>query len=234
MGRSRRLARWASPVQPERQWTERQHFGALPRRLRSRCVCVGAEEQGPSRWARFTKPGHHSKARQSTQEGKGHKRANKQMSPPQFVSLSWRLRCHSATPSRALLPTDRVPLLRLSLFMPCPSLRACVYLQSPWRTASAPSKKPRHTKTSRRRRSRHADASDTGRTHAPTLRSTGKARQGKADKQARRGPIMDAPKQEPLTLAHCLPNPDGPSCSTLTLSSSHPRLTACLFACLLA
>lgn len=48
---------------------------------------------------------------------------------------------------------------------------------------------------------------------------------------------MDAPKQEPLTLAHCpalLPNPDSPSCSTLTLSSSHPRLTACLFACLLA
>ncbi|KAH6955907.1 hypothetical protein BKA56DRAFT_603235 [Ilyonectria sp. MPI-CAGE-AT-0026] len=153
------------------------HFGALLRRLRSRCVCVGAEEQGPSRWARFTKPGHHSKARQSTQEGKGHKRADKQTSPPQFVSLSWRLRCHSVTPSRALLPTDLVPLLRLSLFMSCPSLCACVYSQSPCRTTSAPSKKPRHTKTSRRRRSRHADAPDTGRTHAPKQHRQGKARQ---------------------------------------------------------
>lgn len=59
MGRSRRLE-MGDKGRSERQWTERQHFGAL---LRSRCVCVGAEEQGPSRWATLTKPGHHGKAR---------------------------------------------------------------------------------------------------------------------------------------------------------------------------
>lgn len=160
------------------------------------------------------------------------------MSPPQFVSLSWCLRCHSATP-----PLHRHRLFcqpngfHCSDFLFSCHAPLCVLVSifSPLGEPHRPRPKSQDTKTSRRRRSRHADASDIGRTHAPTLRSTSKARQGKADKQARQGPIMDAPKQEPLTLAHCLPNPDSPSCSTLTLSSSHPRLTACLFAaCLLA
>ncbi|KAH7013226.1 hypothetical protein EDB80DRAFT_365754 [Ilyonectria destructans] len=90
---------------------------------------------------------------------------------------------HSVTPSRPLLPTHLVPLLRLSLFMLCPSLCACVYLQSPWRTTPAPFQK---AKTPKQADAGVADA-QMHQTHATRthLRSTGKARQGRQAGKAR-------------------------------------------------
>lgn len=155
---------------------------------------------------------------------------------PVCASVMATCHCHSVTPSRPLLPTHLVPLLRLSLFISGPSLCLCLS-PVPWENHIGPVQK---AKTPNQADAGVADTqmhqTHAARTHARTYAA--QARQSKADK-ARTHPSswMLPSKSHSHWLTACpasLPNPDSPSCSTLTLSSSHPRLTACFLACFLA